>query len=247
MHDVAIALDDKFLGWPHRADLRDLSGVVATEIEQHQVLGKFLFVRQKIGFQRAVFFRGSAAAAGAGNGPYRDFLVENADQNFRARADHLKAPEVEIEHERRRVRAPQRAVKRKRRQRKVLRPALRRHDLENVAGADVLLGALHGCQVSVLGKVRDGSAAGASVAKIAAFARQGAFQIADRIHHPLGGLGIGRAGIEPGTGPGRRDHGDFALYAVEHSNHRGAQHQRIRQAKRIGIYIRQMLDQRIMS
>ena len=53
--------------------------------------------------------------------------------------DHREAAEIEEEQERRRIDPPQRAVQRERRQRERHREALARHDLEGVAGGDVLL------------------------------------------------------------------------------------------------------------
>ena len=48
VHDVAVALDAHLLGHLHRADLGDAADIVAPEIEQHQVLGQLLRVRQQL-------------------------------------------------------------------------------------------------------------------------------------------------------------------------------------------------------
>jgi len=44
VHDVAVALDEETVGHLHRADLGDAADVVASEVEQHQMLGSFLRV-----------------------------------------------------------------------------------------------------------------------------------------------------------------------------------------------------------
>ena len=65
------------------------------------------------------------------------------DQDFRARSGDGKAAEIEEEQVRRGIDAAQRAIKRERRQRERRLETLRQHDLENIAGGDVLLGAQH--------------------------------------------------------------------------------------------------------
>ena len=81
--------------------------------------------------------------ARAGDGADGHLAVAHAHQDLRAGADEGEAAEVEMEQERRGVGAAQRAVERERRQRERRREALREHHLEDVAGDDVLLGALH--------------------------------------------------------------------------------------------------------
>jgi hypothetical protein len=82
--------------------------------------------------------------------------AEDPHEDLGARADHLEAAEVEVEHEGRRVRPSQGTIKREGREVEGLRPALRRHDLEDVARADVLLGLLDRREIIGLGEVRHG-------------------------------------------------------------------------------------------
>ena len=70
-----------------------------------------------------------------------------------------------------------------------------------------------------------------------------AVEVAHRVHHPLGRLGVGGAGGEAGVGPGRADHRHLALDAVDDQHHRRAEHQRVGQAERVGVDVRQPLDQ----
>jgi len=83
VHDVGITLDDHLLGQLHRADFRDAAGVVAAQVDQHQVLGDFLGIGQQVCFQRQILLFGGAARAGAGDGPHGDQVVLDAHQHFR--------------------------------------------------------------------------------------------------------------------------------------------------------------------
>ena len=165
------------------------------------------------------------------------------DEDLGAGADHLEAAEVEVEHVGRGVGAPQRAVEREGRQVEGLRPALARHDLEDVAGADVAPSPARPSRGSGRGWCwRPARRARASPrSRLACGGR--AVEVAHRVHHPLGGLGVGGAGVEAGAGPGRADHGDLALHPVDDQHHRGAQHDRVGQAERVGVDVRQALDQ----
>ena len=102
------------LGRAHGADFCHPAHIVAAKIQQHQMFGQFLLVGQQVSLQRAVFFGRGAALAGAGDGADGDFAVAQADQNFGAGADHLKAAEVEEEHEGRGVGAAQSSGKARR-------------------------------------------------------------------------------------------------------------------------------------
>ena len=155
------------------------------------MLGQFLLIGQQIGLVRAVLFRRRATGAGACDRADGDFVAKDPNKNFGAGADDLKATEVEIEHERRRVRPAQRAIERKRRQGEILRPALRRHDLKNITLADVILGLLDSVFVAFMGKVADRCASLFGIAQIAAGLRHCALQIADGVHDAFCGLSVG--------------------------------------------------------
>ena len=123
------------------ADLGDAADVVAAEVEQHQVLGALLRIGEQLVLERLVLVRGLAARARAGDRADGHVAVAHAHQDLRARAGDREAAEVEEEQERRRVDPAQRAVERERRERERRLEALRQHDLEDVAGRDVFLGA----------------------------------------------------------------------------------------------------------
>ena len=84
---------------------------------------------------------------------------------------------------------------------------------------------------------------GGEVAEVAARLGRGAVEVADRVHHPLGGLGVGGAGAEAGVGPGRADDRHLALHPVHDQHDRGTQHDRVGQAERVGVDVRQVLDE----
>ena len=127
----------------HGAERRHPADIVATEIQQHQMLGAFLRVGQQFGLQRLILFVGRAAPARARQRPDRHRAVAQPHQDLRAGAHDGKAAEIEEEQERRRIDPPQRAIQRERRQGERHREALAQHDLERVAGGDVFLAAHH--------------------------------------------------------------------------------------------------------
>ncbi len=58
VHDVAVALDVAVVLDAHGARLADPAQVVAAEVDQHQVLGAFLLVRQQLLLEQQVLFLG---------------------------------------------------------------------------------------------------------------------------------------------------------------------------------------------
>ena len=199
----------------------------------------------------AVLGLGRAAGAGAGDGAYRDLAAAQAHEDLGAGANDLERAAVAIvrvgfhvqeEHEGRRVGAAERPVKGKGRQRKVQRPALRRHHLEDVARADVVPGAFDRRQVVGAGKVRLRLAHAAAVAQGAMLDRQ-VVKAAQRLHHPLGRLGIGRARGQAVVGPGGRAQRHLAFHAVQHRHDRRADQHRVGRADRVGVHVGQVFDQ----
>ena len=95
--------------------------------------------------QRLVLGVGRRRAARAGDRADGHLAVAHAHEDLGARADEREVAEIEVEEERRGIGAAQRAIERERRQRERRREALRQHDLEDVAGGDVLLRPLRPC------------------------------------------------------------------------------------------------------
>ncbi len=215
--------------------------VVAAEVEQHQVLGALLGIGQQLLLQRQVLFRRLAARAGAGDRADGDLLVPQAHQDLGAGAGQLEVAEVQIEHERRRVEPPQGAVEGERVELERRAEAMARHDLEDVAGADVLLGLLD--DLAVVGAA-DGRGQGLLDDLLAlARGRQRTAQVVDGVLQPHLGGGVGALGVDPLHRARRGDQHDLLADGIEHRHDRGPGHHRVRQAQRVGVHVRQGLDQ----
>ena len=140
VHHVAVPLDDEAVGHLHRADLGDAADVVAAEVEQHQMLGALLRVGEQFGAERRVLL-GRLRRAGACP---RSGGSTTLPSRRRTRISGLeptigKPPKSRKNRERRGIDPPQRAIERERRQLEAAGEALRQHDLERVAGDDVVL------------------------------------------------------------------------------------------------------------
>ena len=96
VHHVAVAFDAKTLRHHHGADRGDPADIVAAEVEQHQVLGAFLLVRQQVGRQRLVFGRRPAPRARAGDGADGYRAAAHPHEDLGARANDLERAEVEV-------------------------------------------------------------------------------------------------------------------------------------------------------
>ena len=223
MHDVAVALDDELIRHLDRADLGDAPDVVAAEVEQHQVLGPLLGIARAAP-PRAPCPRPRSAPrrVRAGDRPDGHLAVAHAHQDLRARADEREVAEVEMEQERRRVEAAQRAVERERRQRERRREALRQHDLEDVAGADVLLRPLDHGEILARARVR----ARLRLRELASGERSGMrerrLERGDRRLEPLQRSLVGLLGADLRLRPHRRDEADLVLHGVEDDDQRRA-------------------------
>ena len=106
--------------------------IVAAEVDEHHVLGPVLLgVEQPLGVALTRLGR-------AGDRVQARAAVLALDERLRRGADQREPVELEQEEVRRRVDAPQRPVELQRRGRGLALGALREHDLERVAGPDVL-------------------------------------------------------------------------------------------------------------
>ena len=153
MHDVRVALDGEALGDLHAATRGDAADIVAAKVEQHQVFGALLWVRDQALGVGLIRLGCGAARKGSGDRANGDDAVAHADEDFGARSRDLEAAEVHVEHEGRRVEAAQRAIERERRALERRRETLAGHDLEDVTGVDVALGLLDHFEIARLGGV----------------------------------------------------------------------------------------------
>ena len=120
------------------AVLADAAEVVAAEVDEHDVLGALLLVGEQLLGDPLVVRERRAARARAGDRPRRDVAARDRQHRLGRGARDLEVQEVQEVHVRARVDDAQPAVDRERVDVEVGRPALRRHDLERVAGVDVL-------------------------------------------------------------------------------------------------------------
>ena len=133
---------------------RDPTDIVAAQIDQHDMLGSLLLIVDQLFRQRGIGFRRCPAWTRARNRMVGDHPVFDSHQQLRRRADDLVVIEIEIEHVRRRIHRPQRPVDRERMHRCVDIDSLREHDLEDVAGRDVLPRRFDELVVSLDGGIR---------------------------------------------------------------------------------------------
>ena len=170
-------------------------------------------------------------------GPDGDLAVAQAHQDLRARADELEAAEIEEEQERRGIEPAQRAVEREGRQRERRGEALRRHDLEDIAGADVVLGRARPWprnRASV--RVRDRrSAAAAAGPRPGGRGASGPSSVGDASLRAARARAHRRRGATPAGGRTGVTSEISSGTDVEDRHHRRAHQHRVGHAERVGI------------
>ncbi len=154
VHHVAVALDEETVGHLDRPDFRDAADVVTAKIEQHEMFGALLRIGQELGRERLVLARAFSPRPGACDRSDDNLALAHPHQDFRARANDLEAAEVEKAEVGGWVDPPQRAVKRKCWQVEAACEPLRQHNLERVAGGDIVLRTGDHRLVLVLGRIR---------------------------------------------------------------------------------------------
>ena len=138
VHDLAIIFEEKAVGHAHRADFGDAAYIVAAKIEKHEMLRAFLRVSQELRRKALVVLGRSTPGPCSSDGPDRDLAAPDANQDFRARACDCEAAEVQEIEEGRGIDAAKRPVKREGRKLEPRGEALREHDLEDIAGCNIL-------------------------------------------------------------------------------------------------------------
>ena len=107
MHDVGVALDVAQRGDLDAGRRRDAADVVASQVDEHGVLGELLRVGAKLLLERGILDRVLVAWPRSGDRPGDDLAVADADQQLRRGADHRRARrdrrEIEVVQVRRRV------------------------------------------------------------------------------------------------------------------------------------------------
>ena len=93
---------------------RDAANVIATEIDQHDVLRPFLLIRQEVTRQRVVLLRRSSSGSGSGDWVIGHGATLQSNEELRRGPYDLVVDEIQIEHVRRWIDRPQGTVDRER-------------------------------------------------------------------------------------------------------------------------------------
>ena len=125
--------------------------VVAGQVDEHDVLGDLLRVLLQLAGHAPVVVVVAAAAAGAGDRAADHLAAEHLHHRLGRAADDGDVGVAQEVHVRARVDLAQHAVEVERVGVEIDVVALRQHDLEDVAGDDVLLGDLDGLLVHPVG------------------------------------------------------------------------------------------------
>ena len=156
VHDVAVALDVPVRIHADGAGARDAAEIVAREIDQHDVLGVLLRIGEQLLLQSRVLVAVAAARPRAGDRPHLRVTVREFHQRFGRGADDHAVAEIAVEHVRRRIQQPQRAIGFERLQLAFAGEAHRQHELIHVAGGDVFLRAMNAVDELGLAQAADG-------------------------------------------------------------------------------------------
>ena len=89
MHDVGVALDVHQICHFDGSIFADTADVVAAEVDEHDVLGAFLFVGEHLALGGEVGGFAGAARAGSGDGAVLDAAAFDADQELGRGADDV--------------------------------------------------------------------------------------------------------------------------------------------------------------
>ena len=146
-------MDHHVIGNFDRADLGNSTEVIAAQIDQHVMLGKFLFVGQQLVFERLVLLRRFAARTGAGHRESRQTAILQAHERFRRGAHDLISVDGEEHHVRRGIGSAEHAVRAQQAVRIRTGELPRLHGLKNIAVKDVLAGLFYDIGVLRLGDV----------------------------------------------------------------------------------------------
>lgn len=135
VHDVRIPLDGHEVDDLDGARLADPSQVVASEVDEHEVLGALLGVGDQLVGEGLVLLDGGAARPGARDGVHHRLPVLDLDEGLRGGPDDVEPVEAEQVHVRGGVGRPQHAVDVQRAGRARRFEALGGDDLEGLAGS----------------------------------------------------------------------------------------------------------------
>ena len=137
VHDVAVPLDGHEVDDLNGARGADPTEIVAGQVDEHDVLGPLLWIREHFCGQRVVVLGRRAAWPAAGDRMHRRPTVHHCDVRFGTRAHDVEAVEPQQIQVRTRIARAQHPVDVESADRRRRLEPLTGHDLEDVAGPDV--------------------------------------------------------------------------------------------------------------
>ena len=146
MHHVGIALHIHQVFHLHRTILAHPAEIIATQINQHHVLGALLLIVPHLLFKAQVFGLVAPARVRARDGPIFQLASRYAHQHLRRGTENLGLSHPQKVKVWRRIHLSQGAVKIEWLDARDKIEPLRKHDLKNVARGNVLLAALYASQ-----------------------------------------------------------------------------------------------------
>ena len=265
---VRVALHAHELVDLHAARHADAAEVVAPQVDQHDVLGALLVVGAQLGHEALVFGCVGAAPPRAGDRPGHDAVAVHGDQRLGRRARQAEVVEGDVVHVGAGIDGAQPAVDGERRDADRRGEALAEHDLERVAGRDVVADARHaGLEVGAahrrphrardarratvgrrgeIGRRARARGARRSVRdrqrRVGQRRRQARLDVGDARHGLPVGLVDARAGRRAVVAHGVGDDRDGVLQVVEDEHRVGQQEGHLGQAQVVGRRVGQALE-----
>ncbi len=136
---MRVAFDFHQVGQLNAVILGNVADVVPAQIDEHDVFGPFLGVRQQFRRQGTILGLVTASPPGARQGPDGDGPVLDPDQDFRRTADQVEIVEAQKEQKRAGIEHPEHPVDVQRSSPGLKLKPLAGHDLKDIAGLDVFL------------------------------------------------------------------------------------------------------------
>jgi hypothetical protein len=217
VQDVAVALDLHVFRDGHRARPAHAAEVVASEVDEHHVLGALLRVALELLGEQLILAGIRAARPGAGDRVRRQTIPLGLQKQLGRGADDLEAGGPDEEQVRTRVDASQRTIERDAIERGARRGIGRQrerlasgeHDLDRFAGRDRVLGDLDGVDVRVAAQARldrvgerGRAAAGSAPGQLGGAGSRRPFEGFEdrRLGDPVATLEVGGLGMQRGDG-----------------------------------------------
>ena len=138
MHDVRVSLHIHQIFNFDRAVLAHSTNVISPKIDQHDVLGAFLFVGEHFFFELLVFRFVTPARMRSSNGAVLELAAGHTNQHLRRRTQHVRVSHFQKVHVWRRIDCAQRTIDIEWRDFGSEVETLREHHLEYVSGGNVL-------------------------------------------------------------------------------------------------------------